>query len=321
MNKKRILPMAILIITAIFIIVLLGIYEFRNLAAANGLIRPVATVDGEPIETREFLMVAKRSRYLNLSLSELKEKALKECVRIKVQQKLGVDNGLMISAAYTDFLKRFDEENQRRREALSAGKVVYGPEQYTEDEYYSTAFSDLVFQLKEKLTFKVSKDEIEAYYNSQVKKGTYKVPDTIVVNAASLPVSDNNIKIMDKVKAEIGKKGKFLETCEKYGLNIEKKILDESTQKEDNSPMNITFTNEAASLSVAQVSEVFLSTDSYYILECLSVTDNGIYSLEEVDDRIREYLKAQKYEEYIDQLVESAEVVINKKNYGEAEIK
>lgn len=321
MNKKRILPMAIVILMVIFITALVCIFEFRNLAAENALIRPVATVNGEPVETREFLMVAQRSRYLNLTLSELKEKALQECVRIKVQQKLGIDNGLMTSAAYTDFLKSFDEENQRRREAMNAGKVVYGPEQYTEDAYYSVSFSDMVYKLKEKLTFEVSQEEIEDYYNSEVAKGTYKVPDTVVVNAASLPVSDDNVKIMDKVKAEINKTGNFTETCEKYGLNIEKKTLDQSTQKEDNSPMNITFTNEAASLSPDQVSEVFISTDSYYILECLSVTDNGTYSLEEADDRIMEYLEEQKYEEYINQLAESAEVVINEKNYEEAEMK
>jgi len=228
---------------------------------------------------------------------------------------------LITSGAYTDFLKNFEKENQRRREAISAGKVVYGPEQYKEEEYYSVSFSDMVYKLKEKLAFEVPEDEIEAYYNSEIEKGIYKIPDTIVVNAASLPAADDNARIMNSVKAEINKTGKFSEICEKYGLNIEKKTLDESTQKEDYSPMNITFTNEAVKLAPAQVSEVFLSMDSYYILECLSVTEHGIYSLEQVEDRIREYLKEGKYQEYIEQLTEGAEVVINEKNYEKAEIK
>jgi hypothetical protein len=171
------------------------------------------------------------------------------------------------------------------------------------------------------MTFDVSKDEIKAYYNNEVEKGTYKVPDTVVVNAASLPVSEDNAEIMNNVRAEISETGKFTETCVKYGLNIEKRTLDESTQQEDYSPMNVTFTEEAVNLSPTQVSEVFLSTDAYYIIKCLSVTDNGTYSLEDVDDRITQYLEELKYEEYIDQLAGNAKVVINEKNYKKVIIK
>ncbi|MFC5404134.1 hypothetical protein [Cohnella soli] len=134
----------------------------------------VASVDGEPIRYGEFalMMMRERSKAVQyfydkykaedstrywttrfgkeIPIEWLKSAALDEARRIKVQQMIARDEGIVQRIDYSDFRNGWIEENERRRKAADKKMILYGPLQYDENTYYDYVFSNMVFQVKEK---------------------------------------------------------------------------------------------------------------------------------------------------------------------------
>lgn len=173
-KKKLKMKTAILIsisigAVAVLVSILTGVisYQGENLS--------VAKIDGEPISVREFRQILIKNRagiydyfkqkygvedslkfwstgYNGEVPAEIaRKKTMDECVRIKLQQILARQKGLIQDISYTAFLKDLDAENKRRKKAVENGKALYGPIRYTESEYFNYVFSNMIIKLKEKL--------------------------------------------------------------------------------------------------------------------------------------------------------------------------
>ncbi|MCX7708971.1 MAG: right-handed parallel beta-helix repeat-containing protein [Clostridia bacterium] len=81
----------------------------------------------------------------------VKKAAMEESIRIKVQQILARENGILKDDSYLAFLNELEKENERRKDAIKGKQIIYGPEEYGEAEFFSYAFSNMVIRLKEKL--------------------------------------------------------------------------------------------------------------------------------------------------------------------------
>lgn len=84
-------------------------------------------------------------------LEVLKEKALESACRHKMQQILMKEKGLVEDIGYEAFLRQWSAENNARAEAAGAGKVLYGPVQYTERGYFQYLLTNGVIRLKSAL--------------------------------------------------------------------------------------------------------------------------------------------------------------------------
>ena len=168
-----------------YILLLLTVFLFCGLFADACEYPPdtalVATVNGEPVIVREFLLIAERARtgiiryyrvnykigygedFWNMNIDRqtpgdlLKQRTLDTLVSIKIQQSLAYQFGLIADPNYKMFLDDFAAENKRRLEAKNAGKVIYGPVQYTEEVYFNYIFSNMVIRLKDILGREVFK--------------------------------------------------------------------------------------------------------------------------------------------------------------------
>ncbi len=121
----------------------------------------VAYLDGLPLTYGEYRLLVPRYRALVLSqvnreygLSEeegfwerklpdgstpgerLNEQVLAQWKEIKKEQKCFIDAGVMEPFDYAEFQDAWEKENERRRQKLEAGEVIYGPVQYEEEAYY-----------------------------------------------------------------------------------------------------------------------------------------------------------------------------------------
>src|SRR5262249_25515755 len=85
----------------------------------------------------------------------LGRRALDGLVRTKVQIVLMRDHGIVPDATYAAFLRNWRHENQRRREVLSGGGSVYGPQQFSEESYYAYVGSNGVRDLRKVLASSV----------------------------------------------------------------------------------------------------------------------------------------------------------------------
>ncbi len=99
----------------------------------------------------------------------LKQMALDECIKIKVQQILAKKNGIVKDISYKSFLLRLKEENKNRRKAVSESKVIYGPVEYSEASFFDHLLSIQIIELKKHLSakaFDLSESSLNKFYET-----------------------------------------------------------------------------------------------------------------------------------------------------------
>jgi hypothetical protein len=196
------------------IVLVLFLFQFCRIFAQHSPVDTliVATVNSDVITTPELklceekfkpsvILEYKTNYYLNYdenfwnntSVDEspahhLRKKALNEAIQIKIQQQLAREMGLVKDITYKAFLVNYRNENLRRKEDLLKHKVIYGPTQYTEENYYDYLFSNLVLKLKQELgksKFNHSEAQLRIMYDN-VKDSLYKLPDLLVVRKITI---------------------------------------------------------------------------------------------------------------------------------------
>ena len=130
------------------------------LAARPG-VQTAARINGLDVDVREYLLVAGQERGGVLAdftarygaqadegfwqrewdgetpAQALEKRTLDRLTVVKVQQQMMLEAGVLEDAGYEAFLEDWRRENQRRRQALERGEALYGPESYTEEQYYT----------------------------------------------------------------------------------------------------------------------------------------------------------------------------------------
>ena len=86
----------------------------------------------------------------------VKKRALDAMVTRKVQQALTKDRGLIQDMSYAGFLDRWQHENARRAEELTAKRPVYGPRHFGQDEYFAYEFSNSIVELEKSFSKSVN---------------------------------------------------------------------------------------------------------------------------------------------------------------------
>lgn len=160
------------------------------LAARPG-VQTAARINGLDVDVREYLLVAGQERGGVLAdftarygaqadegfwqrewdgetpAQALEKRTLDRLTVVKVQQQMMLEAGVLEDAGYEAFLEDWRRENQRRRQALERGEALYGPESYTEEQYYTLRLDKGLLALADKLAageLKVTDEERQAAY-------------------------------------------------------------------------------------------------------------------------------------------------------------
>lgn len=266
----------------------------------------------------------------------LKKAAIEQCIYIKSQQILAKGRGLVDDISYTNFLRNLKEENKRRTAALSENQVIYGPQQYAKDSYFDVIFTQLVYELREILDeeFICSEIELKSYYEEGVKQGYYHKAGTVeieIIEISSPKDGDNSNNITKKKVEELRKRsleGESFQLLSTYftdrgadNISFREQILDENTRREDNRPGNYEFTKEVEKLQQGDISNVFVIDNTYYIVKCIRKSDKEMYEFGQVKEAVTEAVKQQKYNEYVNEFISNADIVINEGGYKMLRIK
>lgn len=144
----------------------------------------IAILDDEPIHAMEYLrayamvrpsviydVVAKEPlsnsfNQVNQNISPngmdvLKSAALSMCIRIKMQEILMKEQGILPDISYSSFCKDYKSEMENRLLKTKKGEPVYGPVQMDEKMFFNYRFSSNTTRLKNKLreVLKISPSE------------------------------------------------------------------------------------------------------------------------------------------------------------------
>ncbi len=225
-------------IVAISVMVALAIAAITLLAPAE---KPVSvmTLNGEPVDLREYRLILNRHRSevyndFNLKygaadsvnfwttayagqtpLDQLKQVTLQDLTSIKVQQLLARQYQVMIALtpqgpflaadpSYAVFLKNLEAENERRQAAVKKGEPIYGPTQFDEDTFQRYLFSKMVEQLQQQLSagdWKPSSATLEALY-AERKETAYRKEDTVQFESFCWPYAKPEGEVTAESKHE-----------------------------------------------------------------------------------------------------------------------
>lgn len=140
----------------------------------------VMEVNGNPVYLEEFQMLLKENenQYLDESMvhsessdkDEVIQKNIEYCIKIKILQEEAQKYGIIRRFEWFDIEKALKNENQDRVNKMKKGEPVYGVQAFSMEQYYSYFMANMVNELKRKLLgaedFSLNEEEILSYYES-----------------------------------------------------------------------------------------------------------------------------------------------------------
>lgn len=271
-------------------------------------------------------------------LKKAKEMALEEYVRIKVEQQLARDKGIVEDISYSAFLKGLEQENKRRKKAVENNEVIYGPIEYQKNVYYEYLRSNMEIKLKELLEGKeiqFTDEDLRRFYE-QSKERLYAKEGRVKVLKISVSYTDGEGKVLEEKREGAGQKLEAVrlkasqgETVEdmpevKNGgqslkVNCKEQVFDETTAKQD-AQLYSELKSRARELAPGKISQTYEENGSFYFLKGLEKEADGYKSFEEAKENVKVKYIDEKYEELIDGLVKKAKVDIDQDLYEQIEL-
>lgn len=319
--------------------------------------KTVAIVDGEPIAIMEFMLfledeIATTHSYFyelygdkvyhegfwqeeiggQVPIKMAKEKALEKVVELKIQQILMAEYDLWKNISYDALIQAMNEENQRRKNAIENGEIVYGVTDFEIKTYLSYVFSNTQIELKAKLVesvFKPEEQTLIAYYD-EFKENSYRLEDRIDVQklyikpsedidqAFEISIDEMNDFLLSIPQANYSEGG-FDESVialapEGYEIVVETySFLPENAKADYN--QNFTLLKAAQELTVGQLSEPILDRHGMTVMYIIGKETTGFRSYESVRSSVLKVWADEAYVSYINKLINSSNITINEELY------
>ncbi|GBF74009.1 hypothetical protein PA598K_02338 [Paenibacillus sp. 598K] len=217
----------------------------------------VATVDGDPVIAAELAHFAGMRRaalidayasaygaeydefFWNRSyagqtpLQTLREQALKDAVRMKVELRQAYQHDIIESALYTDLLALMAQENKRREAAVAKGEPIYGPVRFEADGFIDFYRSKIRTTLREELAreeLAPTEAELRAYYEQEVPD-LMPVEDRIVYDLYTVSYRESGEPGKSEDGSEQERRDAALRTAEAIRTQLEEGIGQEGAHK------------------------------------------------------------------------------------------
>lgn len=247
------------------------------------------------------------------ALQYWKDYGFERLLRYKIEQQLAVEQGVLESSdiLFSSFKKSYKGENKRRDSAIKRGEVVYGARQYTMQSYYRYQYSNMQIDLIDKLftrggVLSASKEQLQEYY--LVHKEDYKELDSYVFDQYLWEESQNLTEAEQKEIYEAINKGQQgMDVLNKYHIEKNQIELNQDNyrglSKESNEIYEI-----ALNMKAGEISDLIPYQNSFMILKCESREEGEYGEFEEYQEEVEANYKQETYEQYIDTLVQKANV-------------
>ena len=245
-------------------------------------------------------------------LEKLRRQTLNDCVRIKMQQLLALEKGLVRDVSYAAFLRSINEENRRRKNAVQNDEVIYGPVEYSESTGFAHFFSLLVVRLKQRLAdddFEITVAKLRDFYDANREQ--FKRPDSVTLRG--LRASDADAKeILRRLANQLREGAELKESMRNkhVGLVYFEQTMSDKTARGEQSD-NFDISAEVRELPTGATS-LFEQESKLFLIQLVARREMGYYPF---DDKLKRVLQRRfvdrAYERLIAQRMGEAEVVVN----------
>jgi len=310
-------------------------------AASDAQEDVVATVNGHGITFREFRRSLLEHRavvfsYFNhqfgaakdqgefwrrsfdgeVPLEKLRKLTLDASVRIKMQQLLALEKGLVRDASHAAFLSGLEEENRRRKKAARNQEAIYGPVEYSESTGFAHLFSLLVVRLKQRLAdddFEITVATLRNFY--EANKEQFKQQDYVMLHglrARDTDAQETLCRLAHQLRDGVGLTESMQD--KPIGLVYFKQSLGD-TAKGGEQTDDFDLPAEVRELPMGAIS-LFEQESELFLIQLVARREMGYYPF---DDKLQRVLQRRyvdlAYERLIAQRVNEAEVVVNELVY------
>lgn len=209
---------------------------------------------------------------------KLQEVSEEQYKRIQAEKQLAKDWGLEEETSFEYFKEEFENENRKRKEMLEQGKVIYGPKQYSLEQYYAYTNSNRTLRLSEQIIKRgmITEEEIVDYYELQ-KEQLYMKPYSYELDIIKMGAND--------------------EVIEKHHLTLDEENLRTYSKR------NPEFFEKAISLKQGEEFRIEKNGNEVYEVTCQEVIENGYVPLEEVEDHVKTNLANEKLNQIIAEMI------------------
>ncbi len=241
--------------------------------------------------------------------------------RMKMEQILAKEMGLIDDISYQTFVDSFYAENERRLEAIDNDEIIYGPKQYTLSVYSDYVHSNLVAELMnalEKDELSLTEDDMKSYYEAHLD--LFKIEDYIKVDILTVKALQGMEEEAEDKRLAIDKKlengESFYMIVDEYhndaiiDVSVEERLFDDSIGNTRETKA-ITLYMEADKLAIGTTSESIKINDEWHYVRVLTKEEMGYYTYDHVKEYIRSFLLKNKYDTLINALLEEASIVKN----------
>lgn len=255
----------------------------------------------------------------------LKQRALEQCTRYKIQQILAKEQALIDDIGYKEIRRLWIQENKRREDAVNQGKVIYGPTQYGESEYYRYLLGNLVIGIKDHLKKSLpffDEEALKTYYDSH--KDQYKLADRVkairlTVNFTkegtdTFPSAEKARQLVEDARQQALGGRDFKEIAEEFDnskTTVEVEFSQSTSRRDEFQYKKLL--EVISAMKPGDISDIIEQESSYTLLKCLSREPEGYKAFEEVKGQIETDIANTRYEEWIDKLVKEAKITYNQK--------
>jgi hypothetical protein len=249
----------------------------------------------------------------------VKERAMEEIKKIKIQLLLAKKEGLIEHIDYQSLMKEMEEENKRRRRAIAKNQVVYGQEAFDEQTFMCHLLAVLRNTLKERLSDKwtITDREIRNYY--EAIKDFYYVQNTrMKARETSLSYVSGDGDIDAEMKADCHhtmlelekklKKGECLDTAAgelKKNRRFSISLFDFETAQPDTA-INPELRSILPELTPGMAGTAIDTGESFSLVQCLEKENITYEAYEKIKDNLKTRYLEFAYDEYINDLANNA---------------
>ncbi len=275
-------------------------------ANQSGPVASIASLNGEIVEAGEYDLAVQllRSQFNQPGEHQhekLKPMAIDYLINFKVEQMWMKEEGIMQDTSYRAFLEELHAENKRRSEAVAAGRIIYGPQQYEQLTYYKYLHSIRWIALKEKLkatTYAPDKEDLIALYEF-MKEDRFKLPDTVYYQTITLPRNKerNPLRLVEVIE-RLKKEEPFLDMSQDLNLQIRDAVATPDNRRylAEESTEVLAFLEQG---QVGQISDIMDTPPGWTIVHILRKESNGYLAFEQVAELLADYHVEQRMREQL----------------------
>ncbi len=244
----------------------------------------------------------------------LTEKTIEACTLIKIQTLEMQKRDILKDISYESFLRDMERENQRRKELVERGGIIYGPQQYSENEYFIYVFSNLQKELKEQLAKELGwneADKLQAYYLEN--RDTYfKYSDQIevlkIVFAYDKDTKEEIYAQLEEIRQIASDWQKFEKAGSEVGI-VERQLFTEESARSDSryyEPLKLA----AMELEPGSVSQVIDDGERLALIYCVSREEGEYIPFNTVIDQVSSLHSDECYEKWLMERYGEADIVV-----------